>query len=198
MGLILLRHTAPEVAPGTCYGRLDLPPGPDFADEAAAAVAALPPVARILTSPLVRCRVLAEHLGALRGLPVEVEPRLIEIDFGRWEGTPWDALPRDEIDAWAADFWDARPHGGESVAMFTARVAAFLADQRDAQGWLAVTHAGLMRAALHLLGRDETWQRRFAYGEMLALSPGELALFKAVQGAGPGPASDSVSNSTPG
>jgi len=174
MGLTLLRHTAPDVAPGTCYGRLDLAPGPDFAAEAEAVLAHLPSARRLLTSPLRRCRALAEVIAAQTGLPVEVEPRLIEIDFGRWEGLPWDAVPRDELDLWAEDFWQARPHGGESVAMFTARVAAFLADQRAAAGWLAVTHAGIMRAALHLLGRDETWQRRFGYGECLTLAADDL------------------------
>lgn len=175
MGLILLRHTAPEVAPGTCYGRLDLAPGPGFADEAQSVLEQLPPVTRLLTSPLLRCRALADHIGAELGLPVDVDPRLIEIDFGRWEGLVWDAVPHDELDLWAADFWQARPHGGESVTMFSARVAAFLADQRAANGWLAVTHAGIMRATLHLLGRDETWSRRFGYDESLELDADDLA-----------------------
>ncbi|TCP40790.1 alpha-ribazole phosphatase family protein [Rhodovulum marinum] len=180
MALSLLRHTAPDVAPGTCYGRLDLAPGPDFAAEAQAVLARLPRATRLMTSPLRRCRALAEHIGAQVGLPVEVEPRLIEIDFGRWEGLAWDAVPRDELDLWAGDFWHARPHGGESVAMFTSRVAGFLADQREAADWLAVTHAGIMRAALHLLGRDETWSRRFGYGERLDLGPDDLAACAAV------------------
>lgn len=174
MGLILLRHTAPDVAPGTCYGRLDLPPGPGFEGEAAAVLARLPPVARLLTSPLARCRRLAETIGQARGLPVETDPALIEIDFGRWEGLSWDAVPRDELDIWAADFWHARPHGGESVAMFADRVAAFLAAPPAGGPVLAVTHAGIMRAALHLSGRDETWARRFAFGEALELSAEDL------------------------
>lgn len=175
MGLTLLRHTAPDVTPGTCYGRLDLAPGPEFLAEAKVVSEQLPPVSRVLTSPLLRCRALAEHIGRQTGLPVEVEPRLIEIDFGRWEGLAWDAVPRDELDLWAADFWHARPHGGESVAMFTARVAGWLADQKEACGWLAVTHAGFMRAALYLLGRDDNWSERFGYGERLELDAEELA-----------------------
>lgn len=184
MGLILLRHTAPDVAPGTCYGRLDLPPGPGFEAEAAEVIARLPRVTRILSSPLTRCRALAGRIGAARGLAVEIDPRLVEIDFGRWEGLAWDDVPRDELDAWAADFHHARPHGGESVAMFTRRVAAFLAAERAARDCLAVTHAGLMRAALHLLGRDETWVCRFAFGETLTLSPDDLVALGAAPGTG--------------
>lgn len=175
MGLTLIRHTAPQVAPGTCYGRLDLPPGPGFQVEAGALIAGLPAVTRLLTSPLQRCRLLAERIGQARGVPVEVDERLTEIDFGTWEGLPWDAVPRDEMDGWAADFWHARPHGGESVAQFSTRVAGFLADCRGAHDWLVVAHAGQMRAAVHLMGQDPTWQKRFAYGEQLRLSPADLA-----------------------
>ncbi|MBK1635601.1 histidine phosphatase family protein [Rhodovulum adriaticum] len=176
MGLTLLRHTAPEVAPGTCYGRLDLPPGPDFEAEARALIAGLPPVTRLLTSPLQRCRLLAERIGQAQGIAAEVAPALTEIDFGSWEGLAWDAVPRAELDTWAADFWHARPHGGESVAQFAARAAGFLAECSAADGWLAVTHAGQMRAAVHLLGRDPDWACRFAYGERLVLGADDLAV----------------------
>ncbi|HBF90413.1 MAG TPA: phosphoglycerate mutase, partial [Hyphomonas atlantica] len=49
-------------------------------------------------------------------------------DFGRWEMQPWGDLPRHELDAWANDFLDARPHGGESVAELTARTRAAISD----------------------------------------------------------------------
>jgi len=177
MGLILLRHTAPDVAPGTCYGRLDLPPGPGFDAEAEAIIAKLPEITRIVSSPLIRCVRLAEKIGAGRGLPLETDPRLIEIDFGRWEGTPWNAVPRDELDAWAADFYGARPHGGENVGTVIARVRSFLRDHREGRGCLAVTHAGIMRAVVHMAGQDDTWSCRFAYGETLVLSAEELGRF---------------------
>lgn len=169
MGLILLRHTQPEVAPGTCYGRTDLPPGPDFAKEAAAAIAALPRVTRLFSSPLRRCRALADAVAQARGLPVEIDARLIEIDFGRWEGVAWDAIPRHEIDVWAGDFWHACPHGGESVAIFAERVAGFLAEDRGPDPVLAVTHAGIMRAALYHAGEEGAWQRKFPFGGFIAL-----------------------------
>ena len=54
------------------------------------------------------------------------------MDFGRWEGLPWSAVPRAELDAWAADLMHARPHGGESVAMLLARTRRALARCRAA------------------------------------------------------------------
>ncbi|MEO1000762.1 MAG: histidine phosphatase family protein, partial [Pseudomonadota bacterium] len=131
MGLTLIRHTTPEVPPGTCYGQTDLDLKPGFAEEAEAVLAALPPAERLITSPLRRCARLAERIGAARGLLPVPEPRLMEMDFGRWEGVPWDRIPRAELDAWAADFDHARPHGGESVAIFAARVEAALSALRD-------------------------------------------------------------------
>ncbi|PTW51971.1 alpha-ribazole phosphatase [Rhodovulum kholense] len=169
MGVILLRHTRPDVAEGTCYGRTDYPPAESFSEEAAEVLAALPPVHRVLSSPLLRCTRLADHIGAARGLPVEIDPRLIEIDFGAWEGTPWAEVPRDGLDHWAAHFYDSRPHGGESVGMFYARVVPFLDEMHGAGTVLAVTHAGLMRAALHHAGREGAWQMKFPYGSFIEL-----------------------------
>ena len=44
----------------------------------------------ILTSPLVRATETARHISEITGIPVEVEPRLIEQNFGRYESTPRD------------------------------------------------------------------------------------------------------------
>ncbi|MEM6947905.1 MAG: alpha-ribazole phosphatase family protein [Pseudomonadota bacterium] len=149
MALILLRHTTPDVAPGTCYGRTDLDVADTFEDEARTAAAALPVFGKIVSSPLRRCRRLAAFVGAEAGLEVASDPRLIEMDFGSWEGRPWADIPRAELDAWAGDFMHARPHGGESVAMLHARTLKALADHRSQDGpALLVTHSGVIKAAL--------------------------------------------------
>lgn len=172
MSLILLRHTRPAAAEGLCYGRTDLDVGPDFAAEAAAITATLPPVATMVTSPLRRCRRLAEAIAGARGLALADDPRLAEIDFGAWEGRPWDAIPRAEIDAWAADLMHANPHGGETVAALAARVAAALADWRAAPGpVLVVSHAGVARAARALAGETAPWTTALAHGAWITLPP---------------------------
>ncbi|MEM9050041.1 MAG: alpha-ribazole phosphatase [Pseudomonadota bacterium] len=167
MALILLRHTRPAIAAGICYGRSDLDLAPGFKADADRLALSLPPVSRIVTSPLRRCARLAEHIGAARGLPVDPEPRLSEMDFGAWEGVAWDAIPRAELDAWAADFLHARPHGGETVAMLLARVAAALSALADAGGdTLIVAHAGVIKAALVAHGDKDGWEARPAFGEI--------------------------------
>ena len=171
MALTLLRHTTPAVAPGTCYGRTDLALAESFEAEAEAALADLPEVAHVLTSPLTRCLRLAERVAATRGLRAEVAPLWTEMDFGRWEGVAWSELPRDELDAWAADFYHARPHGGESVADLRDRVAAAL-EQVPAAPTLVVTHMGAIKAALHLSGRADGWDHTVPFGTAVPLRPG--------------------------
>ncbi len=154
MKLWLVRHAAPQVAPGLCYGRTDVP-----ADAAATRACAsqlhglLPDGIALWSSPLVRCSALARQLASERpGLQAVVDARLQELDFGAWELQPWDSIGRPALDAWSSDFGAHRPGGGESVDALLARVAAALADvqaaRRDA-AW--ITHAGVIRAAHVLL-----------------------------------------------
>lgn len=172
MSLILLRHTRPAVAEGICYGRTDLGLAACFSAEAARLVRTLPPVAAVATSPLTRCRWLAEAIAQARGLPLTVAPGLVEIDFGRWEGVAWSAIPRPEIDAWAADLLHARPHGGETVAELSARVAAALEGLRGRpRPLLAVTHAGVIKAARGLLGGQPDWHGSLAFGAWERFEP---------------------------
>ena len=165
MQLILVRHTRPAVPAGICYGMTDLDLAPTFEDEAARVVAALPPADRLVTSPLGRCRRLAECIGAVRGLAPVIDERLREFDFGRWEGMRWDAIPRTELDAWAADFFNARPHGGESVYMLRQRVRAAIADyRRSGVSHVVVTHAGVIKAALAQSGHPDGWKASIDFG----------------------------------
>lgn len=157
----LVRHPRPDVADGTCYGRTDLPVAPADLERTACRLAeSLPQDAALRTSPLLRCRLLAGRLHALRpdlGVPL-VDDWLAEMDFGLWEGRPWNELPAAELQAWTDDFGHYRAGGqGESVAQFLARIRKGLAVSATRPGpevWIA--HAGVIRAVHWLLheGRD--------------------------------------------
>src|SRR5262245_4016861 len=41
---------------------------------------------RVVTSPLLRCRIFAQHCAEQLRLPLAVIPELQEINFGTWEG----------------------------------------------------------------------------------------------------------------
>ncbi|KCZ56633.1 alpha-ribazole phosphatase [Hyphomonas chukchiensis] len=170
MALTLLRHTTPAIASGVCYGMTDLDVADTFAAEARDVVAALPPPDRIATSPLKRCRLLAEHIGEAMNLPVTMDERLREMDFGAWEGLPWSDIPRAELDQWATDFLHARPHGGESVAMLTARVRAALAEWQTSESHaLIVTHAGVIKAALAKEATSQGYNTNIGFGHFITL-----------------------------
>lgn len=146
MSLWLARHARPLVAPGCCYGQWDVPA--DAADTARAAqdlAQVLPHGVPVYASPLQRCEQLALALQGLRpDLAYRTDARLQELNFGAWEGQPWDAIARHELDAWAADFAHYRPGGGESLVQMLARVAQAL-DERQARPALWISHAGVAR-----------------------------------------------------
>ncbi len=156
--LWLARHAQPEVAPGVCYGRWDVPARPAATETAARALAQVLPVqvAGVRHSPLQRCEHLALALQALRPeLASQPEPRIAELDFGAWEGRAWDAIDRAELDGWAARLATQAPGGGEPLAAMLARVAqawdeaAALARATGADVvW--ITHAGVARCVAWL------------------------------------------------
>lgn len=154
MKLWLVRHARPLIAAGVCYGATDVPADAQQTQATAARLAPLlPPGLAVRTSPLLRCSALAEQLHALRpDLPLQVDSRLREMDFGCWEGQRWDDIPRVAFDDWTADFGEARFGGRESVNELLRRVAVaredVLAKGQDA---LWVTHAGVLRALVLLM-----------------------------------------------
>lgn len=178
MRLILVRHPQPEVASGLCYGSTDVAASESAIAQVVAGLGAagLPGALPVFASPLARCALLARALG----VPVTLDARLAEMDFGAWEMRTWDAIPRAEVDAWAADLLHYRPGGGENVLAVARRVAAFRDELRQAghPGALLVCHAGTMRllSALHMCGsveeaalRAASSPHRIGYGEVLML-----------------------------
>ena len=165
MQLILVRHTRPLVAENVCYGATDLELATTFEDEAARVIEALPRAERLVTSPLERCRRLAERIGAARELVPVIDTRLREMDFGTWEGVPWNDISRSELDAWAADFLDARPHGGESVRMLYERARSAVADYRQTGlSHIVVTHAGVIKAVRAEDRYPGAWKSNVEFG----------------------------------
>ncbi len=112
---------------------------------------------RIVSSPLRRAIETAQTVA--RGRPVERDPRLMEMDYGRWEGLTYEAL--DAVDAAYRARWVAEPEanacpGGESGADVAERARSFLAEMlswaADRPGddpvVLAVAHSTLNRVLL--------------------------------------------------
>lgn len=105
---------------------------------------------RVLCSPLKRCRETAELLG----LPAEIDPRLVEMSWGDFEGRTMDELRAErgaELAENEARGLDFQPPNGESPRMVQARLRPLLADvAKDGRNALCVTHRGVFRAVYAL------------------------------------------------
>lgn len=173
--LHLLRHGAP-VRPGLLLGRTDEAP---TAEGIAACVAQTAGIdaERLIASDLRRCRLAAGAIGTARGLPVAIDARWRELDFGAWDGQASADIAADALGRFWTDPDAHPPPGGERWSALVARIAAALTDLKPAPT-LIVTHGGAMRAALHwLCGFEQTqlWAFDLPYGACLSLKiwPGE-------------------------
>ena len=104
--------------------------------------------ARWCVSPARRARQTAEMLGATAPQVVDA---LVEMDWGAWEGETLAALRRDpDFHANEARGLDFQPPGGESPRAVGRRLAAWAAAFLGDAPVVAVTHKGVIRAALSL------------------------------------------------
>ena len=143
MRVALIRHPKPAIGRGVCYGRLDIGIAPGFsADMTLWDLRDFEPKA-VIASPARRCRKLASAIAEFAGVSPVYDERLLELDFGDWEGQRWDSLPREAMDRWAADPISFAPPGGESGASLIGRVSAVAAELTE--DTVIVAHAGPLK-----------------------------------------------------
>ena len=161
MELLLVRHglTAWNSS-GRFQGRSDIPLSFDGIAQARAAAEALAEerIDAAFSSDLLRAAVTAETILFGRPIPLALDARLREFDFGAWEGKTWaeitDAFPT----VGGATFTSARdyhPQDGETFADVRRRVGSWLTELApyDDRRILVVAHAGTLHALLaELLG----------------------------------------------
>lgn len=116
----------------------------------------------VMTSPLARCADFARVFARRHALPLRVDARLRELDFGAWEGRTAEEIEETAplaLRRFYADPWRHGPPDGETLEQLRTRV---LAAWREtcALGYrvLIITHGGPIKLILcHALGLvDET------------------------------------------
>lgn len=98
----------------------------------------------ILYSPLMRAKDTALHISEMTGIPAKEEPRLIEQNFGKYEGT---ARNGQEFKLAKQQFLN-RYEGGESMFQLAQRIYNLLDDikaQSDEKTYILVAHNGIAR-----------------------------------------------------
>ncbi len=157
--VLVIRHAESTAnVEGRLAGRIDPTP---LSSEGRSAAKALSEVFKVfnpqvvLSSPLLRCRQTANLAGAAN---VELDDRLIEMDYGKWSGKRLKNLA-------TTDLWrriQGKPDevtfpGGESFKDAEIRIKELLADlnQRKVEKVALFTHGDISRILInHLLGRS--------------------------------------------
>lgn len=171
---LLIRHGQSQAnVDGVLAGHLDSPLTEDGLLQARRMAAGLHPVpiARIITSPLRRCRATADELVAEQPDPgaVVVDDRVAEVRYGAWTGRSLDELAKEEL--WrtvqgapsTVTFPPSSEHDHESLAHTAARAWEAWSDwdervnaEHDGSAvWALVSHGDVIKALLaRALGLD--------------------------------------------
>jgi probable phosphoglycerate mutase len=127
-------------------GRSDIPLDDLGIRQAREVAGALSRINRVITSPLSRARETAEALG----LPVEIDERWIELDYGDFEGMLQADVPDDVWSRWRKDS-AFRPPNGETLDELDARVRSALSDIFElamTENIAIVSHVSPIKAAI--------------------------------------------------
>jgi broad specificity phosphatase PhoE len=195
MSLVLVRHGQTEAnAGGLLQGRIDLPLNDRGRAQAVALASAVAPLvaagARVVSSPLARCRETAEAFGA----PVEIDEAWIELDYGQYDGVALADVPADEWAAWRRDL-GYTPPGGESIEALGRRVRGAclaLADAARSADVIVVSHVSPIKAAVAWaigVGDETSWRMHLDQASITRIDIGprgpSLRTFNAVAHLGP-------------
>ncbi len=123
MDLYLIRHTSVEVdSKVTCYGNSEVALNKSYVSEAEAIIDKLPnDIDCFACSSSNRAIKLANYFKYYYFrddlVPLLVDDRLKEMNFGDWEMKNWDAIHPDHLNKWMADFVNEKVPGGENFQL---------------------------------------------------------------------------------
>lgn len=148
--LLLMRH--PETVGNALkqyVGSIESPLSDRGEEQCARAISALIAAApdRIVTSPRLRCLRIASAVAESLDVPLTVDERIREMDFGPIEGMTYDEIQAAGIRmTWDAEMATHPLDGAESFAGFAARLGEARHDLERAEGTTAVVcHGGVIR-----------------------------------------------------
>lgn len=168
MEIHLIRHTAVKNMDGICYGQSDV----DLCDDFLMSFANIKTDDRydkVISSPLSRCTKLSDFLA----FDYQIEPRLKELNFGKWELQEWNAIDRNALQSWSDNYINSAPPEGESLKAMQQRVVSFLEeifDKHPCGKVLLVTHAGVIRIIIsHIMKTPlkEMFSIKVGFGELI-------------------------------
>lgn len=134
---------------------------------------------RLIASPLGRAQDTAGVIGQALGLPIETDPRVIEVSFGEWDGRLRDELAAEHPETFGRGDWQFAAPGGESFESVEARVSQWLKSlpPEPERKVIVVSHGGsgrVVRGAYLGLSRAETWAQDVPQDAVFRLASGAV------------------------
>jgi alpha-ribazole phosphatase len=159
INVYLVRHGR-TIGPAALNGHTNVAVEPKEQLDIAASINDRVEFKSVITSPLTRCGELATHIAHMKRVPVTVDKRLMEMNFGDYDGRSFDAIPRGE--------WPTLEQFWQNPQMYPLPNAEMMDEfnQRVTKAWqeivervdgdtLIVTHGGVIRVILaSLLGLE--------------------------------------------
>jgi len=173
MNLLLIRHTSVNLPKGICYGFSDVPLANGWEEEADDIAQRLVPfdVSMVYSSPLSRCRLLAEKISN----QVMLDDRLKELNFGTWELMPWNEITGPQAEKWMNDFVNECCPEGESYMDMSRRIGNFLDELKKKRrtNVVIVSHAGVIRTILALIQKiplQKSFEIEVSFGQIMSIT----------------------------
>ncbi len=170
--LLIVRHGRTVAnASGLLQGRVDNTLDDLGLRQAQLIAQALGKVDLVVSSPLIRARETAEPLG----LPLRIDERWTELDYGEWDERPLVDVSSAEWAEWRSDLSFAPP-GGESLSALDLRVAAacedLLTEARD-KDVAVFTHVSPIKSAVAWalgVGGQISWRMNVAQAQITRIA----------------------------
>ena len=145
--LFLVRHGRTAINVGNkLQGRIDHPLDEVGRQQAVEIASVLERIDRVVSSPLIRAKQTADAFG----LPVEVDPRFTELDYGDFDGMLQKDVPALTWKEWRDDN-NFRPPNGETLVELDLRVREALnelVEEAHTANIVVVSHVSPIKAAI--------------------------------------------------
>ena len=145
--LFLVRHGRTAINVGNkLQGRIDHPLDEVGRQQAIEIASVLKNIDRVISSPLIRAKQTADAFG----LPVEVDPRFIELDYGDFDGVLQKDVPAPTWSEWRRNN-NFRPPNGETLVELDLRVREALSEliyEARLKNVVVVSHVSPIKAAI--------------------------------------------------
>ncbi len=172
MEIDFVRHIEPDFEKGICYGQLNVPLPKDYEFKHDLIISTLSKKYDVIySSPLSRCKLLSNQITN----SVVFDNRLMEVNFGDWEGKKWDNINQTELNYWMENYITSPPPNGESLTDLMLRFSNFISDlkQTPHSKILIVTHAGIIRCAMALFNGiplNEIMMQKVEFGKIITFT----------------------------